>query len=45
MSKPIYTVAVNNLGCFKILKVSEVPYSKGTSYVKATRILKELQDA
>ena len=47
MAKPIYTVVVNEDGAFSIQKVKDVAYleTKGTSLVKAQRILKGLQDA
>lgn len=44
MIKNKYTVVYNQ--GFKVLKIQEVPFkAKGTSLVKATKLLKELNNA
>ena len=40
-----YTVAVNSKGEYQLLEASQVPYAKGTTLNKATKLLKELQHA
>lgn len=39
-----YTVTVNAQGNFTIVEANKIPYSKGTTAVKAQRLLKELQN-
>ena len=40
-----YTVTVNTKGIFEISDMAKIPNAKGTTLAKATKLLKELQDA